>query len=40
MPALTSIIGAIRYPSARLKAFCYLVAFPFILKKAWGKSLE
>jgi hypothetical protein len=40
MPALTSIIGAIRYPTARLKAICYLVAFPFIFKKAWGKSLE
>ena len=40
MPALTSIIGAIRYPTARLKAICYLVAFPLIFKKAWGKSLE
>ena len=37
MPALTSIIGAIRYPTARLKAILYLVAFPFIFAKFWGK---
>lgn len=37
MPALTSIVGAVRYPTSSLKAMLYLVAFPLLFAKLWGK---
>ena len=37
MPALKHIVGALRYPTSRLKALLYLVAFPLLFVKLWGK---
>jgi glycosyltransferase involved in cell wall biosynthesis len=37
IPSLKFVVGAVRYPTSRLKALQYLVAFPLLCAKLWGK---
>ena len=37
IPSLKFLVNAVRYPTSRLKALQYLVAFPLLCAKLWGK---